>query len=218
MLSGAVAAATSTSTSTSTSRSSVGPRSTTNANPLIPGTITNPADKHSFLASQRENLALLMKALDREQRDLDLAYGNAPGVDERKLEADVERRARDVRSGSRSGSGQDIGGTEMRKNKSDASFQNIDREEVEEDEEIDAGLAANIGPEEQRKKREGAETGARTTSGSWLPTTWFGGSGGGGGGGGEKAESKDDESMGDVAAKEVRDAAEGMSSSIDRRR
>lgn len=201
MLSGAVAAATSTTTST---RSASGIRTTSSSNtstnnPLIPSHITTNADKQTFLTSQREKLAVLMKALDHEQRDLDLAYGNHPPGFGKQLESDVDRRIRDAHPGPGSGSGHGAGGGsfEMRKNKSDNSFQNIEREEW--DNESPPGALA------EDKARQGA--GRRTTSGGWNPTTWFGGSGGAGSG-------DDGSALGEVA-KEVRDAVQGMSSSID---
>ena len=136
-----------------------------------------------------------MKALDREQQDLDLAYGNPrPGL-EKSLEADIERRMRDA-SGSGSGSGHDEDNLEMRKNKSDNSFQNIERDDFE-----------DADPTADEKKR--VDAGRRTTSGGWNPATWFSSPG-------AAAESRDDGLAG-AAAKEVRDAVQGMSSSIDRR-
>jgi uncharacterized membrane protein YgcG len=202
MLSGAVVAATSSSSAT-TARSSSGNHpidpsaaSGGNNNPLFPSNITTKADKQSFLSSQREKLAILVKTLDREQRDLDLAYGdNTQGL-EKKLEADVERRMRDAGTLG----GHDAESFEMKKNRSDNSFQNIEREELEGD-----GPAPVAGAGEE-KKRQAA--GRRTTSGGWNPSSWFGGGGGAAGSGG-------DGSAGEMA-KEVRDAVQGMSSSVDR--
>ena len=222
MLSGAVSAATSSSstTTTTTTRSTSGTRSTTNPsnsssnnpNPLIPTHLTNPTDKQTFLSAQREKLAVLTRALDREQRDLDLAYGNTPPGLEKQLEADVERRIREAGSGSgsgydeSSGHGGDAGGggTGMRKNRSDNSFQNIEREEFEDEDEKSAT------PRSEGRQRQSAGAGRRTTSGgSWNPTTWFSGAGSGSGG---------DGSAPDEAAQAVRDAVQGISSSVDRRR
>jgi uncharacterized membrane protein YgcG len=195
MLSGAVAAAATASSSIPRSPTSTHPTNTNANNPLIPTNLTTNAAKQTFLTSQREKLSVLTKALDREQRDLDLAYGNAPGL-ERGLEADVDRRMRDTSGG----------GVEMRKNRSENSFQNIEREEVDSEE-----------GEEREKEKKRQSTGRRTTSGGWNPTAWFGGGGGGGGGGGAAGEAGNDGSVGDVV-KEVRDAVQGMSSSIDRSR
>lgn len=210
MLSGAVAAATSSSTTTAV-RSSMN-ASHGNNNPLIPAHLTTPSDKQTFLSAQREKLAALTRALDREQRDLDLAYGSTPPGLEKQLETDVERRIREASSGSRynesGGNGDNSGdGVGMRKNRSDNSFQNIERDEFEEEEE-EAEKSAT--PRREEKKKQSAGAGRRTTSGgSWNPTTWFSGAGAGAGG---------DSSVPDEAAREVRDAVQGMSSSIDRRR
>jgi receptor expression-enhancing protein 1/2/3/4 len=217
LLSGAVAAATSPSTTTTRSPN---PTSSTNNNPLIiPPHLTTNADKQTFLTSQREKLAVLIKALDREQRDLDLAYGNSPPGLSKQRDADSERRMRDYPAFPSSPShdtGSNSGSYEMRKNKSDNSFHNIEREEFE----GDSVTGDDDDDEEEKRKqhknkeeRQGA--GRRTTSGgSWNPTAWFGGAGGGGGGG---AGSRGDDGSG--AAKEARrDAAQGISSGVDRPR
>ncbi len=218
MLSGAVAAATSSSSATTATRSTSGTRGTTNTsqsnnNPLIPTHLTTPSDKQTFLSAQREKLAVLMKALDREQRDLDLAYGSTPPGLERQLEADVERRIREASSGSAydesSGNGDNSSdGIGMRKNRSDNSFQNIEREEFEDEEEEEEAEEKSATPRREEKERQSAGAGRRMNSGgSWNPTTWFSGAGSGG-----------SSSAPDEAAREVRDAVQGMSSSIDRRR
>lgn len=202
LLSGAVIAATTSSNTVRTpsgtpafgaaTSNNSGGRGTSN-NQLFPSHINTNADKQTFLTSQREKLAVLMKALDREQRDLDLAYGNAPGL-ERDLERDVERRM----TGS-SDSGQDGDNVKMRKNQSDNSFQNIDREEV-----VHENSSTTT---EGMEKRHAV--GKRTSSGGWNLTTWFGGVGGAGAGsGGDGAAS--------VVAKEAMDAGQGISSGIDR--
>ena len=41
-------------------------------------------EKADYINAQREKLGVLMKALDREQQNLDLAYGDAPNLTERK--------------------------------------------------------------------------------------------------------------------------------------
>ena len=152
-----------------------------------------------------------MKALDREQRDLDLAYGNTPPGLEKSLEADVERRMRDTATNASSGQAHhDVGSTGMRKNRSDNSFQNIEREEFEDSEGTEA-------VEEKKWQATTRRTTRRTTSsGGWNPTTWFSG-GAAGPGPGPGPGLGDDGAVGEVA-EEVRDAAQGMSSSIDRRR
>ncbi|KAF7511505.1 hypothetical protein GJ744_004093 [Endocarpon pusillum] len=201
MLSGAVTAATSSpSTHPTTTRSTTNPSnssssSSNNPNPLIPTHLTSPTDKQTFLSAQREKLAVLMRALDREQRDLDLAYGNAPPGLEKQLEADVERRIREASSGSGSGYDESSGrgGTGMRKNRSDNSFQNIEREEFEDEEDKSAT------PRSEGRQRPSAGAGRRTTSGgSWNPTTWFGGAEAGSGSG-----SGEDRSAPDAAAQEL---------------
>lgn len=141
-----------------------------------------------------------MRALDREQRDLDLAYGNTSPSTEVEMEAGMEKRMRD------------LGGTEMRKNRSNNSFQNIEREELE-DEEDDQGREAGSA-EKQKRPAAAGSAGRRATSGSWNPTTWF--SGGAAATAGLGLGLGDDGGVGGQVAKEVKDAAQGMSSSVDR--
>lgn len=197
LLSSAVAAATTTTAQSPSSNSpSKTPSSTKPA--LFPTNITTPADKQSFLTTQREKIAVLMRALDREQRDLDLAYGNAPPSSE--VEADIERRMKDL---------SDSDGVEMRKNKSNNSFQNIEREELEEDG-GDKEQGGGVPPPEKTKRQAVPNTSGRATSGSWNPTTWFSSAAG------TATGTEDDGGVGGGVAKEVREAVQGMSSSIDR--
>jgi len=98
------------------------------------------------------------------------------------------------------------GSYEMRKNKSDNSFHNIEREEFE-GESVPGDDDEENRKQQQKKKEERQGAGRRTASGGgWNPTSWFGGVGGGG----------DDASE---AAKDVRrDVAHGISSGVDRPR
>ena len=210
LLSGAVAAATFPGTTTRT----LNPTSNTNNNNplLIPAHLTSNADKQTFLTSQREKLAVLIKALDREQRDLDLAYGNSPPGLANQSAADSERRMRENPSspfffGPSHDAGSSGGSYEMRKNKSDNSFHNIEREEFEGESVPGDDDEENRKQQQKKKKEERQGAGRRTASGGgWNPTSWFGGVGGGG----------DDASE---AAKDVRrDVAHGISSGVDRPR
>ena len=82
MLSGAVAAAAAASSNLPASRSAttrdLQAENVTTSGSLYPKTMTHSshAEKLDFITAQREKLGVLMKALDREQQSLDLAYGD----------------------------------------------------------------------------------------------------------------------------------------------
>jgi hypothetical protein len=141
---------------------------------LYPKSLTNAstAEKLDFITAQREKLAVLIKALDREQQTLDLAYGDT----------------------SDSGFGQ-------KKNKSTHSFETVEHADAEN------GSHASHPPHHHHHK---AQAGSRTTSGNWIPSGWWpsGANANDNGSGGEG-------SPGWNAAREITEAVQGTSSSID---
>ena len=80
MLSGAVAAVSAASSTMPRTRD-MQAESLSASGSLYPRTMNQApvAEKLDFITAQREKLAVLMKALDREQQSLDLAYGDTSG-------------------------------------------------------------------------------------------------------------------------------------------
>ena len=165
MLSGAVAAATASGSAGTKSREAQVDQLSRGT--LIPEHVNSNAEKMNFITSQRDKLGVLMQALDKEQQNLDLAYGPLPGG-ERSLDAD------------------------LKKNRSDQSFDTIEH--------------AEVGRADQQKAPGagvGAGAGARKTTGGWMPSGWFGGG------------SDGQRSVTENATKELKNIVQGVSSSID---
>ncbi|OAP59826.1 hypothetical protein AYL99_04828 [Fonsecaea erecta] len=131
----------------------------------IPGQST--AEKSSFITAQRDRLMGLVKMLDSEQQNLDLAYGAAPG----------ESSGRGGNGGhskrpSSSGSGLAMGGGLKTKAPSEQSFENVDYDEAT------GGSNTPADPQDRRRTSGGDGGGA-----GWMPSGvsgWFSGSGPGG--------------------------------------
>ncbi|ETI27301.1 hypothetical protein G647_09491 [Cladophialophora carrionii CBS 160.54] len=175
----------------------------------IPGQST--AEKASFIAAQQTRLQGLLKMLDKEQQNLDLAYGSDPrgergGNGSRSASGSGSHSKRP----SSSGSGLAIGGGLKTKSKSEQSFENVEYDEADE-----------------------RERDPRRTSGGWIAagvSGWLAGSSPAGGGGGEghddrgERERKRDSgdtltSRGWSAARDItEEISRGMSSGYDRSR
>jgi receptor expression-enhancing protein 1/2/3/4 len=171
MLSGAVAAVSTTLPAARARDTQADPLSSST---LYPKSLAHASttEKLDFIVAQREKLAVLIKALDREQQILDLAYGDTSD-----------------------------GGFEQKKNKSTHSFETVEHADAEN------SSHASQHPHHHYSK---AQAGSRTTSGNWIPSGWWpsGGntndkSSGGGG------------SPGWNAARDITEAVQGTSSSID---
>ncbi len=80
---------------------------------LVPPELTSTAEKMTFLATQRERLKVLLTALDREASDLS---------HEEMMERDVEIRSKAAGTPAEPGDG-------LKKSKSEAEFEAIEREE-----------------------------------------------------------------------------------------
>ncbi|OAL24019.1 hypothetical protein AYO20_10764 [Fonsecaea nubica] len=136
----------------------------------IPGQST--AEKSSFITAQRDRLLGLVRMLDSEQQNLDLAYGAAPG----------DGNGRGGNGGhskrpSSSGSGLAMGGGLKTKSRSEQSFENVDYDEAT------GGSNTPADPHDRRRTSGGDGAG-----GGWIPagvSGWFSGSGPGGGPGGD---------------------------------
>lgn len=131
----------------------------------IPGQST--ADKSSFISAQRDRLQGLLKTLDKEQQNLDLAYGS---------DSRGNNTGGHSNRPSSSGSGLTIGGGLKTKSRSEQSFENVEYDEAEEN------LPAGSPPGMRDPRR---------TSGGWMPTGvggWFSGGGGGSGGDEDRSE------------------------------
>jgi len=160
----------------------------------IPG--GSSAEKSSYIASQRDRLTSLLRALDTEQQNLDLAYGAAPGH----------------RPPSSSG-----GGGLRTKSRSEQSFENVDYDDA-----THTPGTSSYGSTPPRPVTDAR----RSTSGNWVPagvSGWF--AGGEGQGPANPPERDDDRSernrnsKGWQAARDMtEDIARGMSSGFDPRR
>ena len=225
MISGAFAAATS-----STTSSAPASTATDTATKYFPTNVKTNADKQTFLSTQREKLAVLMRTLDREQRDLDLAYGNAPPTQQSSPSSPPPPSSPSYLTEEAPGGG----GIQMGKSRSEHSFQNIDRHELEDDFHVDDANRHhdyhgiyNNGEDRRRSGRTSKSpvNKDRSASSGWSPSSWFGigagrgsqeGPGGRGGRDGDSS-SRHDASSRNEMAQEVWDAVEGMSSAIERR-
>ena len=141
------------STATASSRASTSRDDPTSNLLAVPSDASSPNEKLSFIASQREKLTYLVTLLDRESSSI---AGN-----EKNIEADVDARLLDLTAPLGTGN---LG---KKRNKSEHSFENIDREELPED--TAAAQKASTGNNARATSR-------RTASGNWLPTSWFGSS------------------------------------------
>ncbi|KIW95728.1 uncharacterized protein Z519_04313 [Cladophialophora bantiana CBS 173.52] len=155
----------------------------------IPGQST--AEKSSFITAQRDRLLGLVRMLDSEQQNLDLAYGAAPG----------ENSGRGGNGGhskrpSSSGSGLAMGGGLKTKSRSEQSFENVDYDEA-------TGVSNTPAEAYDRRRASGSEGGG----GGWIPagvSGWFSGSGPGGG---AEGEGHYDRSERDMDRERMRDSA-----------
>lgn len=102
---------------------------------LIPSSMTSPAEKMTYISAQRERLRVLLTALDKEASNLST---------EEQITSDVERRMRDSAAPAEGEDG-------LKKSKSEAEFDTIDRDE------------ASTGNDKQSQK---------TSSGGWIPWSW----------------------------------------------
>ena len=111
--------------------------------------------KSTFISSQRDRLAGMMKALDKEQQNLDLAYGDSKGT----------TSSRRPPSSS---------GGEFTKSRSQMSFDTIDYDDVH------SGNGSGYPSQHSTPPtmRQSSGQGRRTTSGNWVPNLggWLGGS------------------------------------------
>lgn len=139
LLASAVSAATSSTTATIAGKANL-----SNSGILIPPTVDG-QDRLSFIAAQRERLAILLSALDKEASTLQASGGPpSPGHNMRYDGADDDSAAR-PRSA--------MSGLSSRK--SEADFEKIDAESGTED----------VETERRRVKRA-------QSSGSWMPWSW----------------------------------------------
>lgn len=186
------------------------PRSASQEAASIPGSLLDnipggsSAEKQTFVSAQREKLSNMLRALDREQQSLDLAYGSAPGQ-------------RPPSSGS--------GGLKT-KSRSEVSFENVDYDEATQH------MPGSTPPRpvtEGRRTTSGNWLPAGV--GGWFSGGSSGGGGVGGGGGGgatsseshgqgrvdERSEREKMISKGWSAARDItEEITRGMSSGVDR--
>ncbi|EXJ92193.1 hypothetical protein A1O3_00743 [Capronia epimyces CBS 606.96] len=154
----------------------------------IPG--SSSAEKSRYISSQRERLASLLKALDKEQQTIDLAYGSAAG-----------------QQSSSAGSG----GLKA-KSKSEQSFENVDYEDAAH---TTSSSSASSSPPKSAAEGRRTTSGNWIPTGV---AGWFGGNGSGGEDRTEKA--KDDlaqrVSQGWSAARDItEEVTRGTSSGVD---
>lgn len=181
-------------TLTSSSRSAAAEAST------IPGSLArdipggSSAEKTSYIQSQRERLTSLLRALDSEQQNLDLAYGTAPGQ----------------RPPSSSGGGLKT------KSRSEQSFENVDYDDVTHT----PGTSSSYGSTPPRPVTDAR----RNPSGNWMSSGvsgWFAG-GDGPSNIPERDEDRSERnraSKGWQMARDItEDIARGMSSGVDPRK
>jgi len=136
---------------------SAAPRSATHEASSIPGSLVDTipgstsSEKANYISAQRERLSTLLKALDREQQSLDMAYGSAPTYNR-------------PPSSSSGASGLKT------KSRSEVSFENVDYDEATERVHTPGSTPPKLATESPQARR--------TTSGNWLPAGmggWFGG-------------------------------------------
>ncbi|KAJ9609802.1 hypothetical protein H2200_006130 [Cladophialophora chaetospira] len=126
----------------------------------IPGQSTT--EKSTYITAQRDKLQGLIRALDKEQQNLDLAYGADSRGDRSGNGSSSHGSSSRGHSNrpSSSGSGLAIGGGLKTKSHSEQSFENVGYDEAED--------RSHITPERD----------PRRTSGGWIPagvTGWFAG-------------------------------------------
>jgi hypothetical protein len=171
----------------------------------IPGQST--AEKASFISAQQNRLQGLLKMLDKEQQNLDLAYGADPrgergGNGSRSASGSGNHSKRP----SSSGSGLAIGGGLKTKSRSEQSFENVEYDEADD-----------------------RERDPRRTSGGWIAagvSGWLAGSNPGAGGDADRGEREKKRDSGDTltsrgwsAARDMtEEISRGMSSGYDRSR
>jgi hypothetical protein len=134
----------------------------------IPGSST--AEKSTFISSQRDRLLNLVKQLDKEQQNLDLAYGSDPRVS-RPDHSRTPSGQHSTRPSS-SGSGLAIGGGLKTKSKSEQSFENVEYDEADYEERIPGSHQSTASPNNRPQD-------PRRTSSGWIPSGvsgWFGSS------------------------------------------
>ncbi|KAL2417852.1 hypothetical protein ABEF95_001113 [Exophiala dermatitidis] len=162
------------------------------------------AEKSNYISAQRERLLTLLKALDKEQQNIDLAYGGGGG-------GAPQTHSRSLSSGSASASGL------KNKSMSEQSFENVDYDDARHPTISGSSSSSTSSPAASPPK---AAEGRRTTSGGWIPTGvagWFGGSGSG-----DVHKEKDGDdlsqrvSKGWAAARDItEELARGTSSGVD---
>ncbi|EXJ93895.1 hypothetical protein A1O1_02288 [Capronia coronata CBS 617.96] len=152
------------------------------------------AERSRNISAERERLSSLLRALDKEQQNIDFAYGAAPG-----------RQA----SGS--------GSTGLKaKSKSEQSFENVDYDDA-----AHTSSSSSSGSSPPQPAAEGRRTTSGGWIPSGV-AGWFGGSGSSGDDGGEDRREKDKEelsqrvSKGWSAARDItEEVSRGMSSGVD---
>lgn len=168
----------------------------------IPGSLArdipegSSAEKAGYIQSQRERLTSLLRALDTEQQNLDLAYGAAPG----------HRRP------------SSSGGGLKTKSRSEQSFENVDYDDATHT----PGTSSSYGSTPPRPVTDTR----RSTSGNWIPSGvsgWFtGGEGPGPTNMPERDEDRSERNRNSKSWQMARDITEditrGMSSGVDPRR
>jgi len=184
----------------------------------IPG--QSSAEKATFIFAQRDRLQGLLKMLDKEQQNLDLAYGSDP-------RSSASASGNHSKRPSSSGSGLAISGGLKTKSRSEQSFENVEYDDADDRSDIPAVLQPGPRPGDPRR-----------TSSGWIPsgvTGWFsGGSPPSAVRGGERDERSErerkrdssdtlmgnsDSSRGWSAARDLtEEMARGMSSGYDRDR
>ena len=143
----------------------------------IPGQST--AEKSTFITTQRDRLQGLVKMLDKEQQNLDLAYGSDSRGSRGNGSSGHSGRP------SSSGSGLSVGGGLKTKSRSEQSFENVEYDETDHHPSMHAPTGAHD---------------PKRTSGGWMPagvSGWLSGSSaprGGGDGHDDRSERKRDSS------------------------
>lgn len=187
LLAGAVAAATSSAAGTSTSGGASGTAATSAdaakdlsaSGTLIPPSIRGTAERASFVAAQRERLAILLSALDREARQLDASR-------QQEAQESKQRQASAGEGRPRKGSVALDGATDAassetsslpRTRGSEVDFEKIDAESGAEEETGD-GVRRRV-PVSRSVSNAGDKAGGGGGA-SWLPWGWRSGGGGGG--------------------------------------